>query len=78
LDKKGQQNNVFQMNEQDKATEKELSEEELGNLPWKVFRVMIIKMIKELRRRVDTQTEELEDFNRELKNKKKNQRCRTQ
>ena len=78
MDKKGQQNNVFQMNEQDKATEKELSEEELGNLPWKVFRVMIIKMIKELRRRVDTQTEELEDFNRELKNKKKNQRCRTQ
>ena len=35
---------------------------------------MIIKMIKELRRRVDTQTEELEDFNKELKNKKKNQR----
>ena len=62
------------MNEQDKATEKELSEEELGNLPQKVFRVMIIKMIKELRRRVDTQTEELEDFNKELKNKKKNQR----
>ena len=50
MDKKGQQNNVFQMNEQDKATEKELSEEELGNLPWKVFRVMIIKMIKELRK----------------------------
>ena len=62
------------MNEQDKATEKELSEEELGNLPQKVFRVRIIKMIKELRRRVDTQTEELEDFNKELKNKKKNQR----
>ena len=58
--------------------EEKLSEVEIGNPPKKQFRVMIIKMIKELRRRVDTQTEELEDFNRELKNKKKNQRCRTQ
>ena len=56
------------MNEQDKTTEKELSEEELGNLPQKVFRVMIIKLIKELRRRIDTHTEELEDFNKALKN----------
>ena len=35
------------MKEQDKTSE-ELSEVEIGNLPDKVFMVMIIKMIKEL------------------------------
>ena len=41
------------MKEQDKATEEELSEGEIGNLPKKEYRVMIVKMIKELRRRMD-------------------------
>ena len=44
--------NMFQMKEQDK-TPKELSEVEIGNLPEKEFRVMIIKMRKELERRMD-------------------------
>lgn len=70
---------MFQLKKQNKIPEDGvLSDMEMESLSEKKFRVMIIKMIKELRRRVDTQTEELEDFNRELKNKKKNQRCRTQ
>ena len=37
---------MFQMKEQDKSREK-LSELEIGNLPKKEFRVMIVKMIQE-------------------------------
>ena len=45
---------MFQMKEQDKTPE-ELSEVEIGNLPEKEFRVMIVKMINELRKRMDEQ-----------------------
>ena len=41
---------MLQRKEQDKTSE-ELSEMETGNLPDKVFKEMIIKMFKELRRR---------------------------
>ena len=46
----------------------------IGNLPIKEFRVMIVKMIKELGRRMDAQSEKLEVFNKELGNIKNNQR----
>ena len=42
-----QQRDMFQMKEQDKTPEEELSEE-IGNLPEKEFRVMIVKVIKEI------------------------------
>ena len=41
---------------------------EIGNLPETEFRVMIIKMIKELKRRMDAQSEKLEVFKRVLEN----------
>ena len=41
---------------------------ELGNPLEKEFRVVIVKMIKELGRRMDIQGEKLEVFNKELKN----------
>ena len=44
---------------------------EIRNLPYKEFKVMIIKMLKELRGRMDEHTEK---FHRELENIKKNQR----
>ena len=47
---------MFQTKEQDKTPEEELSEVEIGNLRKKKFRVMIIKMIKEHRRRMDAQS----------------------
>ena len=43
---------MFQAKEQDKTPEEQLSEVEVGNLPKKEFRILIIKMIKELRRRI--------------------------
>ena len=48
---------MFQMKEQDKPPEEQLSEVDIGNLPKKEFRVMTVKLIKELRRRMDTQSE---------------------
>ena len=55
---------MFQMKEQNKTPEEEPSGAEIGNLPNKEFKVMIIKMIKELRRRMDKQSEKLEVFNK--------------
>jgi len=43
--------NMFQMKVQDKTSEK-LDEMEINNLPQKEFKVMIIKILKELGRRV--------------------------
>lgn len=42
------QKNGFQTKEEDKTQKEELSEVEIGNLPKKEFRVMIVKMIQEL------------------------------
>ena len=39
---------MSQMKEQDKTPEKQLNEVELGNLPKKEFRIMIVKMIQDL------------------------------
>ena len=36
------------MKEQDKTPEKQLNEVEMGNLPEKEFRIMIVKMIQDL------------------------------
>ena len=55
------------MKQQDK-TPGELSEVEIGDLPEKEFRLMIVKMIKELGRRMDAQSKKLEVFNQELEN----------
>ena len=63
---------MFQMKEQDKTPE-ELSEEEIGNLPNRELKVMIIKMIKELRRRLDEQIEKLGVFKRNIEHIKNNQ-----
>ena len=61
-----QQRNMFQMKEQDKAPE-ELSEVEISNLSSKEFKVMIVKMVNELRR----MDENSENFNKERDNIRK-------
>ena len=61
-----QQRNMFQTKEQDKTPEEELNEVEIGNLPRKEFRVVTVKMIKELGRIIDAQ--KLEVLNKELEN----------
>ena len=49
-----------------KTSEEEPNEVELGNVLKKQFRVVIVKMIKELGRRLDTQREKLEVFNKDF------------
>ena len=51
-----QQMPMFQTKEQDKIPE-ELSKVQISNLPNKEFKVMIIKMFKELGRRIDKKRE---------------------
>ena len=54
-------------------TPEELSEVEIGNLPQKWFWVVIVKIIKEVGRRMDAEREMLEVFSKELENTKNNQ-----
>ena len=65
--------NTFQNKEQDKNPEEKLSEIEIGNLPEKEFRVMIVKMIQDIGKRMEAQTERIQEIlNKEredLKNK---------
>ena len=61
------------MKEQDKTPEKQLNEVEIGNLPEKQFRIMIVKMIQDLGKRMDAKSEKMQEMvNKdleELKNK---------
>ena len=61
------------MKEQDKMPQEQLSEGEIGNLLEKEFRVIIVKMIQDLRKRMEAKIERMQEmFNKnleELKNK---------
>ena len=46
--KMNRQRNTAQMKEQTRNTKVQINEEEIGNLPEKEFRIMIVKMIKNL------------------------------
>ena len=64
---------MYQMKEQDKTPEKQLNEVEIGNLPENKFRIMIVMMIQDLRKRMEAKMEKMQEmFNKdleELKNK---------
>ena len=65
---------MFQTKEQDKNSQRKISEEETGNLLGKEFRVMIVRMIQNLRKRMDTQIKMLQEmFNKELEDLKSKQ-----
>ena len=48
---------MSQMKGQDKTSEKHLNEVEIGNLPEKEFRIIIVKMIQDLGRRMEKMQE---------------------
>ena len=57
---------MFQTKEQDLTLEKQLSEVEIGNLPKKQFRIMIVKIIQDLREKMEAQTKKIwEIFDKE-------------
>ena len=63
---------MVQTKEQDKNLQNQMNEEEIGNLPEKEFRVMTVKMIQNLRNRMEAWIEKIKEmFNKdkELKNK---------
>ena len=59
------------MKEQDKITEKQLNEVEIGNLPQKEFKIMMVKMIQDLRKRMEKMLETFTKDLEELKNKQR-------
>ena len=63
------QRNTTQMKEQTRNTEVQINEEELGKLPEKEFRIMIIKMIKNLENKMEKMQESIWKDLKELKNK---------
>ena len=63
------QRNAAQMKEQATNTEVQINEEEMGKLPKKVFRIMIVKVIKTLENRKEKMQESLNKDLEELNNK---------
>ena len=64
---------MYQMKEWDKTPERQLNEVQIGNLPEKEFRKMIVKMIQDLGKRMQAKIEKMQEmFNKDwegLKNK---------
>ena len=68
------QKNMSQMKEQGKNIQDQINEEEIGNLPEKEFRVMIVKMIQNLRNRTEAWIEKIQEmFNKDLEEIKNKQ-----
>ena len=63
------QRNTAQMKELDRNPEVQANEEEIGKLPEKEFRIMIIKMIKNLENKMEKMQESINKDLEELKNK---------
>ena len=63
------QRNTAQMKEQTKSTKVQINEEEIGNLPEKEFRIMIVKMIQNLENKMQKMQESINKDLEELKNK---------
>ena len=63
------QRNTTQMKEQIRNTEVQINEEEISKLPIKEFRIMIVKMIKNLENKMEKMQESINKDLEELKNK---------
>ena len=63
------QRNTTQIKKQTRNTEVQINEEEIGKLPEKEFRVMIVKMIENLENRMEKMQESINKDLEELKNK---------
>ena len=72
------QRNIQQVKEHDKCPPNQTKEEEIGSLPEKEFRIMIVKMIQNLENKMELQINRLETriekmqemFNKHRRNKK--------
>ena len=81
LKKMKRQRNIQQVKEHDKCPPNQTKEEEIGSLPEKEFRIMIVKMIQNLENkmvlqinRLETRIEKMQEmFNKDLEEIKKSQ-----
>ena len=81
INKMKRQRNTQQVKEQDKCPPNQTKEEEIGNLPDKEFRIMIVKLIQNLEIKMESQINSLETriekmqerFNKDLEEIKKSQ-----
>ena len=81
LNKLKKQRNTQQVKEHDKCPPNQTKEKEIGSLPEKEFRIMIVKMIQNLENKIELQINILETriekiqymFNEELEEIKKSQ-----
>ena len=81
LNKMKRQRNTQQVKEHDKCPPNQTKEEEIGSLPEKEFRIMIVKMIQNLESKMElqinsleTRTEKMQEmFNKDLEEIKKSQ-----
>ena len=65
---------MSQLKEQRKNLQDQINEEETSNLTEKEFRVMIVKMIQNLRNRMEAWTEKIQEmFNKDLEERKNKQ-----
>ena len=53
------QRNTTQMKEQTRNTEIQINEEEIGKLPKQEFKIMIVKMIKNLENKMENMQDQL-------------------
>ena len=63
------QRNTTQKKEQARNREVQINEEEIGKLPEKEFKIMIVKMIKNLENKIKKMQESINKNLEELKNK---------
>ena len=63
------QTNTAQIKEQTRNTEVQINEEEIGKLPEKEFRIMIVNMIKNLENKMEKMQESINKDLEKLKNK---------
>ena len=65
---------MSQLKEEGKNLQDQINEEEIGNLPEKEFRVMIVKMIQNLENTVEARIEKIQEmFNKDLEEVKNKQ-----
>ena len=67
--------NTTQIKEQTRNTEVQIHEEKIGKLPEKEFRIMIVKMIKNIENKIEKMQESINKNLGELKNKHKQHSC---
>ena len=63
------QRNTAQMKEQTSNTEVQINKEEIGKLPEKEFRIMVVKMIKNLENKMEKMQESVNKDLEEFRNK---------